>query len=161
MSTDKKSIIREKLTRTRAELMAFIQQVDEATWQKEVYSEGDHWTMADILRHLVDAERGMTRLMIRIQEGHEGVPPDFDQARWNRRAIEKSRQKSIQELIEEMSENRQQLLAFIETIQPDDWQKKGRHASLRILSIEEICHLIADHEERHLRDMRQVAGVTA
>ncbi|HEX6383582.1 MAG TPA: DinB family protein [Anaerolineae bacterium] len=59
------------------------------------------------------------------------------------------------ELLAEMEENRERLFQFIDSLEPEDWNKKGRHASLRTMTIEEIARLIADHERRHTTDIRQ------
>ena len=154
MATEKKAAIVTKLNKERATLLAFFESLDEAGWQTTVYHEDSTWTFGDILRHLVDAERGMTGLMRQWQQGNNPVPADFDLARWNHRVIQKTADKSPTELLSELRENRSNLLNFIETIQPDDWEKHGRHGSLRIMTIEEVCHLIADHELSHLNVMQ-------
>jgi hypothetical protein len=54
----------------------------------------------------------------------------------------------------ELQLNRNDLFITIDNLKPEDWQKKGRHASLRILTIEEIITLIADHEKDHLKKIQ-------
>ena len=154
--SDKKTAILEKLTTTRHELLDYIQSLSAEQWQAAVFPHDAQaaWTAADLLRHVVDAEYGMTGLMKKIQRTGEGVPSDFDRQRWNQSRVNKAKDKTPVELMADMASNRADLIAFIDSIEPDDWQKKGRHASLRILSIEEICHLIADHEQQHLADMQ-------
>jgi len=39
-----------------------------------------------------------------------------------------------------------------------DVSLRGRHASLRIMTIEEICHLIADHEQTHVDEIRRLVS---
>jgi len=94
--------------------------------------------------------------MQRIQEGGSGVPDDFDLSRWNARRVEKTQHKTPTDLINDMATNRNNLLQFIDTLEPDDWQKEGRHGSMRIMTIAQICHLIADHEQSHLTDIQNV-----
>jgi hypothetical protein len=156
MSEKKKSEIREKLVQTRQQLLSRLGSIEEGQWQNIVYSEGSEWTVQDLLRHLVDSERGMTGLMKGILKGREGVPPDFDIHRWNARVIEKAKGKSPADLMAELEESRPILMTLIDSLEASDWHKTGRHPSLRILSIEEICHLIADHEEQHLLDIGKV-----
>lgn len=155
MTNEKNMAIAEKLNEERTALMAFFEQLDDKDWETAVYHEETHWTITDILRHLVDAERGMTGLMMQWQQGKDPVPADFDLARWNNRVIQKAAEKSPDELLTELRENRINLLSFIDTIQEDDWGKQGRHGSLRIMSIEEVCHLIGDHELDHLQVMKE------
>jgi len=57
-----------------------------------------------------------------------------------------------------MADSRRALLGFIDSLEESDWDKKGRHASLKIMTIEEVCHLIADHEALHLTGVREALG---
>jgi hypothetical protein len=159
MTDSKKVAIIRKLNEARAGLLAFFTQLEPEAWETAVYHEESNWTITDILRHLVDAERGMTGLISQWQQGKNPVPPDFDLERWNNRVIQKAADKSSTELLIEFNENRSKLFTLIKTIQPEDWAKQGRHGSLRIMSIEEVCHLIADHERDHLRAMAQAKEV--
>jgi hypothetical protein len=154
----KKVEITAKLNEERAALLAFFEQLADADWKTAVYHEESNWTITDILRHLVDAERGMTGMISQWQQGKNPVPPDFDLARWNNRVIQKAAEKNPAELLAEFNKNRSNLLNLIDTLQPEDWAKQGRHGSLRIMSIEEVCHLIADHEQDHLRAMIEAKG---
>jgi uncharacterized protein (TIGR03083 family) len=150
----KKKEIKDELSDARSVLFAILQGLSEAAWDATVYSEGETWTVADILRHLTAAERDMTLLVERIRKGAGGVPADFDLDRWNRRSIEKAESKSPADLQAEMRENRLHLIGVIDSIEPEEWDIRGRHGSLRIMTVEEILRLIADHERRHTADIR-------
>lgn len=158
MSDEKKNAIKAKLTAIREETVDFVSGLNDEDWQLPAYGEGSEWTIADMFRHVVDSERGMIGTMNSIRKGGEGVPADFDLARWNRRVVSKLADKTPEQLFEEMGENRIQLFNFIDELTDEDWEKRGRHASLRIMSIEEICHLIGDHERMHVGVMRQAVG---
>ncbi|MAU00818.1 MAG: hypothetical protein CL608_27040 [Anaerolineaceae bacterium] len=154
--TNKKNVeIAAKLNEERASLMAFFEQLEEDDWETAVYDEDTTWTITDILRHLVDAEKGMTNLIMQWQQGKNPVPADFDLERWNNRVIHKAADKTPAELLDELRENRINLLSFIDTIHEEDWGKQGRHGSLRIMTIEEVCHLIGDHGLSHLQVMKE------
>ncbi|HEY1410164.1 MAG TPA: DinB family protein [Promineifilum sp.] len=155
MESNVKQAIKEELEATRAEWNELLGGVAADQWNRLAYSEGSEWRVVDILRHVADSERGMTALIVRIQEGGEGVPPDFDLHRWNKRAVEKLGDKGPDELLAGMTASREALLEVIETLQDEDWDKRGRHASLRIMSIEEVCRLIASHEAGHLAVIRE------
>jgi hypothetical protein len=43
---------------------------------------------------------------------------------------------------------------LIDTLADEDWDKRGRHASLEIMSVEEVLNLIADHERTHFAAVR-------
>ena len=152
-----KQAILHKLKRTRELLTATVLDLGDEGWETAVYSNESQtiWTIADLFRHTVDSERSMTSLMRGIQEGGSGVPDDFDLTRWNARRVEKTQHKTPTDLINDMAINRQTLLQFIDTLEPDDWQKEGRHGNMRIMTIAQICHLIADHEQSHLIEIQK------
>ena len=127
---------------------------DKEQWETAVQTEDQQWTVSDIVRHLTNAESGMTNLIKEFQQGKDPVPPDFDRERYNNRSVAKKQDMTPADLMEAMTTNRTKLLEFIETLEEEDWQKKGRHASLNIYTIEEVCHVIADHEAAHLQDMQ-------
>ena len=146
--------LKAKLAENRAALWAILQDLTDEQWETAVYSEQTVWTVSDIARHLEGAERSMITLMAQIREGGAGVPPDFDLARWNASRLKKAKEKRPSELLAGMEKNRAELLAFMDSLTAADWQKKGRHGSLRIMTIEETCRVIADHEATHMNDIK-------
>ncbi|MBP6789140.1 MAG: DinB family protein [Candidatus Promineofilum sp.] len=154
MSQEKREAIKQKLTTVRDETVRVLNGLTEEQWNTPVYSdEGAEWRVIDVVRHMADSERGMTALMAQVQAGGEGVSPDFDLTRWNRRVVAKLQDKGPADLLAGMAANREALFTFIDTLADDDWAKQGRHASQRILSIEQVCHLIADHEQAHIAEI--------
>lgn len=159
MEQDRKEAIRRRLHEVRQGTMRFAPGLSDEQWAMTVFSsEGGNWTAADVLRHVADSEPGMLGTMQRIRAGGEGVPANFDLSRWNASRIAKTRNKTPVELLEEMAANREALLAFLDEITDEDLDKKGRHASLRIMSIEEILHQLADHEETHIQEIQAAIG---
>ncbi|MBE2220870.1 MAG: DinB family protein [Anaerolineae bacterium] len=148
-----KTELKTKLAENRAALFTLLNGLTDEQWQVPVFSEETIWTVADMVRHLEGAERSMITLMANIQQGGGGASEDFDLARFNASRIKKAKEKQIPELMEAMEKNREDLLAFMDSLTEEDWQKKGRHGSLRIMTIEEICTIIADHEASHAADI--------
>jgi hypothetical protein len=155
---EKKRVIREKKLRVRRELMALLRSLSEGDWDTAVYADDNEWSITDLLRHVVNAEKGMTGLISQFQAGNNPVPADFDRERYNQSIVRKSKDKSSANLMAELEENHAHFLQVLEGIEDGDWQKNGRHASLRIMSIEEVCHLIPDHEADHLQQIRTALG---
>lgn len=163
MSDQKKAEVLQKLADARAETKAFLSQLTTAQWETAVYNGHDddgNWHIIDVVRHLVNAEKGMTRLMMQIRDGGEGVPADFDLNRWNASGVARSKSKTVNELLTDMETIRTTLVQFIDRLHEDDWAKKGRHGSMQIMRIDEICHLIADHEISHRSEVQKaIAGL--
>jgi hypothetical protein len=155
VDTERDKIL-ERLAATRAELVAAARELDRESWTQPVYAHGEEkqWTAMDLLRHLVWSEGGMLRLMKQIRAGEEGVPADFDLDRYNASGVQKLKDELPSDLLMRLERNRTELLTFVESLEEGDWQKQGRHGSLRILTIKEILELIASHEAQHLQDMR-------
>jgi len=154
MEKDKKVEIQMKLTETRAALFSFLQGLSDTEWETAVQTEDANWTIADVVRHLVNAESGMTSLIEKFKMGEDPVPPDFDRERFNKSRVRKTQDVPPAQLLAQLETNRAHLMTVLDDLQPEDWPKKGRHASLRILTIEEVCHVIADHEGSHLEGMK-------
>lgn len=156
MYRERKTIM-EKLAATRADLVRVARDLDGESWTHPVYSHGEEkeWSAMDLLRHLVWAEGGMLRLMRQIRAGEEGVPADFDLDRYNAAGIGKLKEELPADLLLRLEQNRNDLLAFVSTLEEGDWEKRGRHGSLRIMTIQEILEMVADHEAQHLADLRE------
>lgn len=157
--SNQRETLQQQLSNSRAALLQCLQPLDEAQWQTVVFSEENQWTAADILRHLVEAQRGMTMQIAQIQAGGTGVPEEFDLARWNNRGVSKNQSKTPAELLAELEEGRVNLLMLLENISEADWEKKGRHGSGRILTITQIFQIIAEHEVTHSNDIKQALNL--
>src|SRR5690606_5225642 len=149
--------IMEKLAATRADLVKVARELDWDSWPHPVYGHGGEkeWSAMDLLRHLAWAAGGMLRLRRQIRAGEEGAPADFDLDRYNAAGVNKLKDEMPADLLLRLEKNRNELLAFVESLEEGDWEKKGRHGSLRIMSIQEILERIADHEAQHLADLRE------
>ena len=156
MSEEKKFEIFQKLAGSRQALLSLLDDIDQSQWDLVVYSEDADWTVKDLLSHIMVSEKSMTRLVEVIKEGGEGAPEDFDLNRWNVLNVQKSGDKSPDDISAEMIVNRGHLLELLDSMPDSDWEKKGRHDSLRIMTVEEILHLIADHECDHMNDISHV-----
>jgi uncharacterized damage-inducible protein DinB len=153
--TERKQTVLTKLETVRGSLLDMVETIEEPSWTQPVFSESAEWQVSDLLRHVVSAEHSMTRLIENIRDGGEGASADFDLTRWNASRVQKAKAKSIEDLTADLAQNRTYLLGVIDSLDEADLDKKGRHGSLRIMSIEEILHLIANHEQRHMADIQQ------
>ena len=156
--TERRQAVIRKLEKVRGSLLDMVGTIEEEGWSRPVFSESAEWQVSDLLRHVVSAEHSMTRLIENIRDGGEGASAEFDLTRWNASRVQKAKTKSIGDLTADLAQNRAYLLKLIDNLEDEDLDKKGRHGSLRIMSIEEILHLIADHEQRHMGDIKRAVA---
>ncbi|MCC7451373.1 MAG: DinB family protein [Anaerolineae bacterium] len=149
--SDRKTAIVAVLDQTRQQLNALLDRLQPGDWETQIQEEDQRWTVRQIISHLMEAQRGMTHQITRINAGEETVPPDFDLNRWNRRSVEKAADKQPPELIAALEEGRTALKQVLTGLSDSDLEKRGRHGSLQIMSIEEIARLIGTHEADHAR----------
>jgi len=133
----------------------------EAHQDTVVFSDGQGWTVRHLAVHLADADRGSARQVMGIAAGQEVIPPDFDLDRYNRRAVEKRADMTYAEARAALAASRAELLAWLDTIDDAALDAQGRHASLAIMSVEEILGVMARHERAHADDIARAAGLEA
>jgi hypothetical protein len=67
----------EKLRSEGDRFVSIFRGLTDAQWNQEVYTEGNTWTIRNVLSHFVTSERGLLKLFERIRQGGEGSPDDF------------------------------------------------------------------------------------
>ena len=155
----RKEDIKTKLASIRSELIKTIEKISSEDLNKKVSFREGSWNILEVIKHLYEAEKGMILLMKGILQGGEGVPEDFDLNRYNRRSVEKIQDKTIEILLSDFNESRNKLNTLITGLTEEDLNKKGRHGTLKILTIEEILNLIGDHERSHLDKIKEVIKI--
>ncbi len=107
----------------------------------------------EVLAHLAGANRGMTRLMQRMAAGETPrLKADYNNDYYNARQQEKRAGLSVPELTAELDETHRELLAFMETLTPEDLVKRGEHPALGESTVLEVLQLLRTHELTHLRE---------
>ncbi len=147
-------VILPKMLSTRDELLALVEDLDQAalTWRP---SEGA-WSIRDNLAHLVDAERAHRRFVEVVLEARSIHLEGFDLDRWNQEHVARRADQSIDEILDALRVERQKTLAFISTIPPDAWEKRGDHPALGDVSVRQVIKVIGVHERMHLKEMRNL-----
>jgi len=158
--SDKKAAIKQHLSETKAALDAILQNLIPEHWELMVFSDGDSWTIQDMITHLVEAEMGMSIQVHKIRQGKETIPTGFDLDKWNSGVKQRMGELSPTELIQKMAEVRAQTLARLDTIEEHEWALQGRHPSMGMSTIEQYYQIIAAHQQQHAADIqRAVASV--
>ncbi|MBL8045515.1 MAG: DinB family protein [Anaerolineales bacterium] len=116
------------------------------------------WTPLEILCHLRDfdvifRERGELLLM-----AHN---PTFAKYDADQLASERAyNQQSIAAALAELKQNRAQLLAFFESLPPEQWARTGVHFRLGPFTMTDVFTHIAWHDANHLEQLTRVLAQT-
>ncbi|MGB8646243.1 MAG: DinB family protein [Anaerolineae bacterium] len=106
------------------------------------------------LAHLAGAERGMTALMRRMASGEQPrLKADYNNDYYNARQQEKRANMTVAQLQAELDESRKDLLAFIETLRPEDLDKQGDHPLYRDTNVRQVLQILQKHERDHAQEM--------
>ncbi|HLY28355.1 MAG TPA: DinB family protein [Aggregatilineales bacterium] len=157
--SDRKTEVLDTIEAGRQKLNAVLGQLQADDWEKPIQDADQQWTVRQIVAHLVDAQKGMAGQITKINAGTEAIPPDFDLNRWNKRTVEKSADKTRQELLAALSEGHSAVKQVIESLSENDFQKQGRHSSLRIMTLEEFGKEIGKHEMEHAQIIADKLGL--
>ena len=129
-----------------------------ATEQLEIqlYMEGSHWNVCQLLAHFVSTEIGINKLIVNILDGGSGAPEDFDIDRYNEKKVTENRDLSVDELLERFIRQRRTNANLTAGMSLDDLRKKGRHPFLGVVELEDFLKLLYRHNQIHQRDVRRV-----
>lgn len=153
---DRKQEILRSIDDKHQQSWSILTSISEADMDVSVYRSEDHeWTVKDLLAHLADAETGLLGQARRIAKDEQTVPEDFDINRWNRSAVRKRASQSFAEHLSIIGSAFEELLEFLEEVEPEKLGWRGRHSSGAMLSLEEYFHRIVDHRLEHATDIRK------
>jgi hypothetical protein len=161
MPTDKKSELKQKLTHTRADLENLLASLTPNQWNVPVISEGNTWTVLDIVAHLVENERGMSIHVHKIRKGQETVPADFDLNQWNAGLKGRMGNPTPTELLQALAQTRAKTLEVLNSIRADEWSLIGRHPARGVITIEQYYETMAGHDTWHTNDIKKALGLAA
>ena len=125
-------------------------------WNVEVYTEGETWTIRNVLSHFVTSERGLVQLFEQIRLGGAGAADDFSIDRYNASQQEKTTDLSPQELLEQFKAVRENSIAWILSLSETELETQGRHPFLGMTTLREMIKMLYLHNQIHYRDMKKV-----
>jgi hypothetical protein len=160
--SEKMDYLKNRLTKSRAHLDFILDQVGDR-WDIQIYADGAAWTTKQLLIHLADADRGQSNLVMNIAKGENPIPEDFDINRYNQRSVEKRADMTVEQARAALNDNRASFLLWLDSIDNDTLETtlamSGRHASLQILTIEQIIKVMSNHERGHADDIAKVLNI--
>ena len=145
----------ERLKKEGEKVLDYFSALMEDQWSTEVYTEGDVWTIRNVLAHFVTSERGLLKLFERIRDGGPGAAEDFSINHYNARQQEKTRDLPPQELLKQYGEVRAASVAWVAGLSQEDLAIEGRHPFLGQVQLVEMLKMLYLHNQIHFRDFRK------
>ncbi|MBN1453204.1 MAG: DinB family protein [Anaerolineales bacterium] len=155
MSETTPAWLAERLKKEGEKVVAYFATLSDEQWRSEVYTEGDTWTIRNVLAHFVTSERGLLKLFKNIREGGLGASEDFSIDHYNARQQEKTKDLTPQELLEQFVDVRADTANWVSALSEDDLAKEGRHPYLGQVQLVEMLKMIYLHNQIHFRDFRK------
>ena len=113
----------------------------------------ERFTIREIMAHLAEWEPIFLERMRRIRNENEPVLPNIDEGQL---AIDHDyAHKDLAEQIRLFRAGRAQNVAFLNSLQPSDWQRTGKRPEIGVVTIEAIATLMPLHDAYHIRQICQ------
>jgi hypothetical protein len=142
------------LARTPAALNALLRDLPEA-WTLQ--NEGEKtWSAFDVVGHLIHGERTdwMPRVKRILEFGEARAFEPFD--RWAQER--ESQGKSLGQLLDEFTRLRSENLVALRALnlQPEDFDRRGQHPALGVVTLSELLATWAVHDLTHLHQLSRI-----
>lgn len=145
----------DKLTSEGDRILSMFGGFSPLQWQMEIYTEGEVWTIRDILSHFVFSERGLLRLFKQIQSGEGGISEDFSIDRYNTSQMNKNRVLDPGDLLDQFQSVRADTVSWVKDLTLSDLDLVGRHPFLGETTLREMIKMLYLHPQIHYRDIKK------
>jgi uncharacterized protein (TIGR03083 family) len=155
MPNSKLQTWQERLHAARQELLTLLTSLTPDQWRTPVFGEGETWTVATVVAHLAEGERGMSIHVHKIRKGEPTLPDNFDLNRWNAGVAGRVGETTPEELLTLLASTRTKTLAVMNSLSDEEWSLSGRHPSRGVITIEQYYETMAGHDLGHANDIRK------
>ena len=145
----------EKLKVEGEKMFSFFSSLTDEQWISEVYTEGETWTLRNVLSHFVTSERNLVKLFERIRTTGEGSSEDFSIDRFNTAQQQRMKEFTPAELLEQYKEVRANSIKWVSGLKEEELEIKGRHPFLGETVIREMIKMLYIHHLGHYRDVKR------
>jgi hypothetical protein len=145
-----------RLNKEGEKVVAYFSTLTDEQWQTEVYTEGETWTIRNVLAHFVTSERGLLILFERIRQGGPGAADDFSIDRYNASQQQKTKSLTAQELLEQYAQVRADAVEWVSGLSEEELVIEGRHPFLGQVPLTEMIKMLYLHNQIHFRDFRKL-----
>jgi len=142
------------LARTPIALNALLRDLPD-TWT--LRNEGDKtWSAFDVVGHLIHGERAdwVPRVKMILEFGETRAFEPFDRCGHEREVKGKSLGQLLYEFARVRAENLEKLRAF--NLQPGDFEKRGRHPALGVVTLSQLLATWPMHDMTHLHQISRI-----
>jgi uncharacterized damage-inducible protein DinB len=115
---------------------------------------GDGWTAAEVIGHLLDCERlFLERARLTVSYDNPDLPfPDQDEevirGCYNER--------DLQAILADWQHVRDEYLAYLSTVPEDAWEREGKHPKYAPFSLNDQLFLICWHDTIHIEQITRI-----
>ncbi|MGE5429881.1 MAG: DinB family protein [Syntrophomonadaceae bacterium] len=114
------------------------------------YAQGK-WTIKQVLRHIIDAERIFTFRALCIARGERQELPGFDQDEYVRQSD--CNEYPWHDLVEEFQHVRRATISLFKSLPPDAWFRRGVASKFEV-TVRALAYITAGHERHHTEVIR-------
>jgi len=124
-------------------------------WKAEVYTEGETWSIRNVLSHFYTSERGLVKMFQSIVQGGVGAGNDFSIDSYNAAQQEKTKDLPVAELLEKYKSIRAETITWVMDLKESDLELTGHHPFLGETTIREMIKMLYIHNQAHYRDFKK------
>jgi hypothetical protein len=145
----------EKLKTEGEKFISIFSELTDDQWRTAVYTEGETWTIRNVLSHFVTSERGLVKLFESIRQGGTGAADDFSIDRYNAEQQKKTQEIIPAEMLAQYKEVRGGTVNWVLGFKDDELEIKGRHPFLGETTLREMIKMLYLHNQIHYRDIKK------
>lgn len=153
MMNPRVEILVEKLTRGISKSLELFHSVEPGLWDQPIFDDPESWDLKDLVAHFIYSEEHILSIAQNIVSGGEGSPEDIDIDAFNENGIEKLRHRSVDELLDILTDVRKALIAWVRELDELELDRVGRHPVLGASKVETVIHSIYAHQLLHMREI--------
>lgn len=113
------------------------------------------WTIKDVLAHIIGWDRRVIAILPLIVNDRAGEVPGVDVANHNAQSVAAGRRKSVPQLLAEIKESHQQIMALISELDYREIDRRHERNG-RVITIRSyIIQIMVDHERQHAAEIEQ------